>query len=333
MAADPLLQLKVVSAIFSFIAFLATIARLYLRRAKFWWDDACAFLATIFLFVQVASVFMHLPNPHVLPRTSRIAAYYIMAITFYLVIWTARLSILYSIIRIDPSPRIRRILHRVAIVFIVVLLVMCAQLFWVCEPMATWKGAPSPQCPLTKQVAICQLVTDILADMLLIATPLRLLQQLSAQDGTRRRLMVIFSTSIVTTIVSLVHAAFILTGGGVRVVVAAIIEDTFSLIVCNVPVVVTFLLRHVFVFGEVEARCVAGDDNPMSTFVCRKDATSGITTVGFGRSGVTVSRTVETDTVRDVTMINLWEMSTSTSEVSKDVERKGIVPVGSSMKN
>lgn len=115
--------------------------------------------------------------------------------------------------------------------------------------------------------------------------------------------------------------------------VAAIIEDTFSLIVCNVPVVVTFLLRHVFVFGEVEARRVAGDDNPMSTFVCRKDATSGITTVGFGRSGVTVSRTVETDTVRDVTMINLWEMSTSTSEVSKDVERKGIVPVGSSMKN
>jgi hypothetical protein len=40
----------------------------------------------------------------------------------------------------------------------------------------------------------------------------------------RRRLMVIFSTCIITTIVSLVHAAYILTMGGVKVVIAAIVE-------------------------------------------------------------------------------------------------------------
>ena len=40
---------------------------------------------------------------------------------------------------------------------------------------------------------------DILADILLIAAPLRLIHQMSAVDGTRRRLMIIFSTSIVTT--------------------------------------------------------------------------------------------------------------------------------------
>lgn len=57
------------------------------------------------LFFQIAAVFMHLPNPSehyssdavlfvllifylaVLSRSTRIAAYYLMATTFYVVIW------------------------------------------------------------------------------------------------------------------------------------------------------------------------------------------------------------------------------------------------------
>lgn len=89
--------------------------------------------------------------------------------------------------------------------------------------MPEWRTAVSPQCPLDKQVAICQLVSaylshhlfppqnlymfmneltltaDIFADLLLIIAPLRLIWGMSAEDGTRRRLMIIFSTSIVTT--------------------------------------------------------------------------------------------------------------------------------------
>lgn len=45
-----------------------------------------------------------------------------------------------------------------------------------------------------------------------------------ANKGLRRRLMFIFSTSVVTTIVSLVHAAYILRTGGTRVLIAAIVE-------------------------------------------------------------------------------------------------------------
>ncbi|KAI0755398.1 hypothetical protein BC629DRAFT_1662758, partial [Irpex lacteus] len=303
----------VTSSVCSFFAILATVSRLYLRREKFWWDDACAFLSMVLLLVQIASshdLIFRLTYLDVLSRTGRIAAYYIMAIAFYLIIWTARLSILYSIIRIDPNPRMRIVLHRVAVMFIVVMLVMCAQLFWVCEPLDTWKNTKSPQCPLTKQVAICQLVTDILADLLLILAPLRLLQQLSAQDGTRRRLMIIFSTSIVTTIVSLVHAALILTVGGIKVVIAAIIEDTFSLIVCNVPVVVTFLLRHALAFGEPESRRGTGEDHGGSTFGWWHTNAGVETARGFGRSGVMVVRTVESDAAENLTTVNLWELPT-----------------------
>ncbi|KAI0084840.1 hypothetical protein BDY19DRAFT_1023578 [Irpex rosettiformis] len=324
MALDPLIKIKVTSAVCSSFAILTTAGRMYLRRAKYWWDDACAFLATIFLLVQVAAVFMHLPDPHVMSRTTRIAAYYIMAIIFYLIIWTARLAILYSIIRIDPNPSMRRILNCTAVVFVIIELVMCAQLFWVCESEPSWKNKASPQCPLTKQVAILQLVTDVLADVLLIVAPLRLLRQLSTQDGTRRRLMIIFSSSIVTTIVSLVHAALILTIGGVDVVIAALVENTFSVIVCNVPVVVTFLLRRSFRFGDSEGRKGTGED-ATSTFGWWKARTGGsahLTTGGFGgRSGITVARTVENDISRDVTTINLWDLSANRDSASRSKDR------------
>ncbi|EKM51748.1 uncharacterized protein PHACADRAFT_262067 [Phanerochaete carnosa HHB-10118-sp] len=294
-----LIQLKITSAICSAFATGITCYRLWLRRDRYWWDDAGAFLSMIFLFLQVASVFMHVPDPRVLTHTDNIAAYYIMAATFYSIIWTARLAILYSVIRIDPNPRTRMYLHRIGIIFIVVLMVMIAQLFWVCEPMPEWKHELSPQCPLDHQVAICQLVTDVFSDLLLIAAPLRLIQQMSAVDSTRRRLMIIFSTSIVTTIVSLVHAAFIFEDAGIKVVIAAIVEDTFSLIVCSLPVVVTAIMRKA---GKPEEET---DYTKQSTFGW-KAATRRTGTMG-------TTATTASDTAMDVTTVNLRDFTTNTA--------------------
>ncbi|GJE88828.1 hypothetical protein PsYK624_049150 [Phanerochaete sordida] len=292
-----LVQLKITSAICSAFAIVITSYRLWLRRDRYWWDDACAFLSMIFLFLQIVSVFMHVPDPRVLTHMDNIAAYYIMAATFYCIIWTARLAILYSVIRIDPNPRTRMYLHRVGIIFIVVLLVMIAQLFWVCEPMPEWKHKASPQCPLDKQVAICQLVTDVLSDLLLIAAPLRLIQKMSAVDGTRSRLMIIFSTSIVTTIVSLVHAAFIFKDAGIKVVIAAIVEDTFSLIVCNLPVVVTAFLRRT---GRADED---SDATTRSTFGWK----------AASRRTTATTATTASDTAMDVTTVNLRDFTTNTA--------------------
>lgn len=66
-------------------------------------------------------------------------------------------------------------------------------------------------------------VADVIADLILIIAPLKLLSGLE-DKGLRHRLMVIFSTCIVTTIVSLVHAVYILKLGGTKVVVAALVE-------------------------------------------------------------------------------------------------------------
>ena len=166
------------------------------------------------LIVQFAAVFMHVEHPTDLPRLDRIAAYYLMAVTFYTVIWSARISILFSIIRIDPDPVMRHRLKWLAAAFLAAVGGLFFQLFWTCEHIHGWKNKASPQCPLPKGVAIFQLISafvsfflgastylrgslsaaDILADLSLILLPLRLIRGIK-DKRLRWRLIFIFSTS------------------------------------------------------------------------------------------------------------------------------------------
>ncbi|KAJ7065399.1 hypothetical protein C8F01DRAFT_744462 [Mycena amicta] len=237
---DPLVQLKITCATCSLFAFATTIYRLHVRRDRLWADDLGVLFAGLALVVQVVAVFLHLPIPNNLSQTARVAAYYLMATTFYAIIWGSRLSILFSLVRVDPSAERRQRLIYVAYAFILALLVLLAQLLWVCEPEPSWKDTANPQCKLSLQVAILQLVTDIIADSILLLAPIPLFRNLSDKP-LRRKLTLIFSTCVVTTIVSLVHAVYILNNGGIKVVISALVEDSLSLIVANIPVLVTSL--------------------------------------------------------------------------------------------
>ncbi|KAF9465586.1 hypothetical protein BDZ94DRAFT_1306937 [Collybia nuda] len=239
---DPLIQIKITSSVCSAFAIGTTIHRVVIRWGRLQADDGWALFSMFTLLIQIAGVFMHVPDPTRLSHLSRVASYYLMATSFYTIIWSARLSILFSIIRVDSSDNRKRLLKLVAVLFSVVCIVLIAQLYWVCEPQPKWKDLPSPQCTLNKQIAICQLVSDVIADSILLVVPLKLLQ--GVQDRQLRlRLMVIFSTCIVTTVVSLVHAVYILNHGGKKVIISALVEDCFSLIICNIPVVFTSVIR------------------------------------------------------------------------------------------
>ncbi|KAJ7156897.1 hypothetical protein C8R43DRAFT_883603, partial [Mycena crocata] len=225
------------------VAILSTIYRLFIRRSRLSTDDGCAIFSTCILLLQVASVFLHADIDSALSRSIRIAAYYLIAVTFYAIIWSARLSILFSVIRIDPNGTRRSFLLIFGLAFLVVCFILIAQLFWVCEQHhIRWKDAPTPQCPLSREVVIFQLISDVVSDTVLVAAPLQLLWHLEDQS-LRRRLCIIFSTCIITTIVSLVHAAMILTGRGPKILIAAVVEDCVSLIVCNLPIVITASLH------------------------------------------------------------------------------------------
>ncbi|KAG2011992.1 hypothetical protein CC2G_012047 [Coprinopsis cinerea AmutBmut pab1-1] len=230
-----LFHFQLTSSLCSAVAILSTSYRLFVRRSKLWIDDVCAFCSMLALCVQMAAVFTPLSS------SIGVARYYLMITTFYVIVWFARLSILFSIIRIDPSKLRRKFLYASAFLFLIVCGFMIAQLFFICSEQP-WREHPIPQCHLTRQVAITQLIFNTLSDLLLLVIPLQLLVVL--QDRwLRSRLMVIFSTCTITTMVSMVHAVFILTLNGPEIMIVALIESSVSIIVANVPVIATAVLH------------------------------------------------------------------------------------------
>lgn len=64
---------------------------------------------------------------------------------------------------------------------------------------------------------------DVVADSILLFFPLKIFQTLTDR-ALRRRLMIIFSTCIATTIVSLVHAAYIIASENIQILISAEVE-------------------------------------------------------------------------------------------------------------
>ncbi|KAF7342332.1 hypothetical protein MVEN_01821600 [Mycena venus] len=196
------------------------LSRLYQRRGKFGADDSWAAFSSVAMIVQIVAISLYK-----LPKKGGAAVFYMTGITFYAIVWGSRLSILFSIIRIDPTSKRRRRLFGVAVAFIVVSLVLVAQLFWVCDSensFDSWKNAPNQGCHLPLQVAVFQLITDIIADSILLFAPMSLFRNL-INKALCRRLTLIFSTCVVTTIVSLIHSVLILSGNS-QALIAGLLE-------------------------------------------------------------------------------------------------------------
>ena len=96
-----------------------------------------------------------------------------------------------------------------------------------------------------------------------------------------------------TTIVSLVHAAYIISRGGIPVIISALVEDCMSLTVANVPVVATASFRRLGSSNDGD-----GDGQRWSTWKFKTrtlpmttDNSTTYFTTGLGavsRSGATV---------------------------------------------
>ncbi|KAF8690338.1 hypothetical protein AX14_003003 [Amanita brunnescens Koide BX004] len=236
--AHKLRNIEIVMLVGSTVAILSTATRIILRRRRLWVDDAWAFFSSLALLVQLVAVFLCPPQG----SPVGFVRYYLLATAFTVIIWSARLSLLFSLIRVDPHPQRRRFLHYVAVVYVILCILLVFQLVWICQAQPHWKTRPVPQCHLGWQIALFQLITDVVADSSLLITPL-LQFRIITDKPLRTRLGVIFSTCIITTVASLVHAVFILTSSGVQVEIAGIMENCVSLVVCNIPVIASALLR------------------------------------------------------------------------------------------
>ncbi|KAF8957146.1 hypothetical protein BDZ97DRAFT_122813 [Flammula alnicola] len=156
--------------------------------------------------------------------------------TFYATVWCARISILLTIIRIGCDRRRCQVLSLVVLLFTLLLSALIGQLFWVCEPQRRQTASRISNCLPNAQMAIVQIVADVFADLTLLISSLQMFRVIQ-DNSLRHRLKFIFSTCTATTIVSIVHVSFILKSKETKMLIAALVEDSVSLIVSSIPVV------------------------------------------------------------------------------------------------
>ncbi|KAF5385598.1 hypothetical protein D9757_006761 [Collybiopsis confluens] len=225
-----------------------TVLRLALRMRYFGWDDALAGLALLSLIITaiVGKLYFDIDASSTRPQSSRVTLYYIFAVTFDTTVWISRLSILFTIIRLGGY---KKQLYVAATYFLLALLVLIAQVFWVCEPQNRhnhWKEDIVPQCVLGESVAITQIASesDALADIVLIAYPLYLLRYLKSEDAKpqKMRLAVSFVVGGLTSVVSVVHAVYLLNGSKTSLLVSNI-EMVVSVTIANFAVLVAAWYR------------------------------------------------------------------------------------------
>lgn len=145
------------------------------------------------------------------------------------------MSMLYSVIRITPPMMpLRRIAYFCAILFGLMWVGLLVQKIYICAHDRSWERLPAPQCHLGESVGILELISkqyhqywyitqyperfvpiaDFIADGILVGIPLRLIWHVNMPRHMRKLLFSIFSASILVTIVSVVHAVYLLGPSG-----------------------------------------------------------------------------------------------------------------------
>ncbi|KAJ7737559.1 hypothetical protein B0H16DRAFT_1529755 [Mycena metata] len=239
-------QIRDVLCVLLPVAMLVTYFRLFerYRRGKLWWDDFWALMCTVWAIAFIIVTLLHLQDPAGIKQNEKIIVFYLTGVFFYLLVWSVRLSILFTIVRLSFG-RLRRILFVLGWLFGLTSFILIAQIFWVCENEPGWKDVTirAPQCALGNNVAVAQLTTDVVSDLMLIAAPMYLFWNLQVQRKLKLRLRAVFATTFISTAVSLYHAYCVLKGGGLPEFLAATLQLSLSLFVANLSVVVAVLSR------------------------------------------------------------------------------------------
>nr|VWO99627.1 PKS_ER domain-containing protein [Ganoderma boninense] len=167
-------------------------------------------------------------------------------VAFTCVLWSARLSILFSIIRLIPFlMRLRMYATMAAVLFGCMWASLIILKIAICETHPEWKQTQGVQCVLGPAVAGVELATDIIADVILVALPIRLLWNLKLSPSRRALLTGIFSASMFTTVVSIVHGVFVFSPNRNAEGIWAHVLASTAMIVANLAVLVIWFMHLV----------------------------------------------------------------------------------------
>lgn len=246
------------------LAIIITMFRLAYRRSRhqLWWDDALIAAAIITGAISLASVWLVMA-PHTVIETDqvRIAARWSMIFCFTTSLWLARLSIVFSIIRLAPrADCMRKIAQWAAVIFAALCVMMLVQKTYIC---AHNFNSERIDCVLGSSVAATQFATDAISDIALVLMPIRLLREIHLPKGQRILIISVFSTSIVVSLASIIHVIFVLQTDVYMQSITAQVELALSLIVCNLLVIVTCIYK-VFRREDLDPGCGLWSSTPQT---------------------------------------------------------------------
>jgi hypothetical protein len=222
-------RLGVVGSVSHGIAIVCTIFRLVYRAwtRRIWWEDAWAAVSLISDVFCLACIWI---NSTVLPS-------WVLAVALTSVLWAARMSVIFGIIRIaNHSGRKAHkwITHLIAVSFACMWVALLVQKVNVCIFQA---------CKMSEPVALSQLITDVIADFSLIAAPLQLWKNVGLSRSRKILVMSSFGASIIITAITIPHSIILFRPLSETTLIFAHVKAAVSLIICNVLVIVTFAYR------------------------------------------------------------------------------------------
>ncbi|KAJ8581100.1 hypothetical protein M405DRAFT_777785 [Rhizopogon salebrosus TDB-379] len=212
--------------------------RLYIRR--FWWEDAFAVSAGLFSVAKMIASWILLNSE----GTAAVVAFWITTSTFPCITWSARMSILLSVTRIArPTRWLFRFSLGIAIIFFLMWAGSMVQRALTCTYNSPFDPT-APFCNIHGSIEIYELTISCVADAMLVAFSFRLLWNVNLPTRQRRMIRTIFSSSIIISLFSLFHAATSFVSLITSITTVAVnLETSFSLIVCNLLVIVTCAYR------------------------------------------------------------------------------------------
>ncbi|KAJ6610479.1 hypothetical protein B0H10DRAFT_2060136 [Mycena sp. CBHHK59/15] len=162
-------------------------------------------------------------------------------------LWSSRMSVMFSVIRIIPQQfKLRKVTNYFAVLFGVMWAALMAYKLYICASDRSWYAKVKPQCHLGKGVATAELLTDFVADLVLAGVPIELLRGVNMIQGSKRRmLIIIFAASLLTTLASIVHAVYVLGPTGLLEGISAQAEAATALLVANAGALVTAVYRYI----------------------------------------------------------------------------------------
>lgn len=211
------------------IAILCTIFRLIYRcwTRHLWWEDAWAAFALIFDVICLLCIWI---------RASISLPIWTFSAASTSVVWAARMSIFFSVIRVaDPSgcKYQKWITYLIIVSFAGMWIAVLVQKNITCVFV----------CQMTKSVALLQMITDIIADVSLIAVPLQFWKNVRLTRNSKILIFSTFGASFLITVITIAHSVMLFHCASEKTLIIAHVKVALSLVICNLLVIVTLVYR------------------------------------------------------------------------------------------